>query len=50
MLRAAPAVVAALRDDPVALADLARITGQGLNLRSDPSLPGDGWCIEAAHG
>jgi hypothetical protein len=50
MLRAAPAVVAALRADPMALPDLARITGQGLNLRSDPSLPGDGWCIEAVHG
>jgi Ribonuclease G/E len=50
MLRAASAVVAALQNDPVALPDLARITGQRLNLRSDPSLPGDSWCIEAPHG
>ena len=49
-LRAAPGVIAALQADPVALADLARITGQGLNSRSDPSLPGDGWHIEAVHG
>jgi Ribonuclease G/E len=49
-LRAAPAVVAALQSDPVALADLARITGQGLNLRSDPSLLGDGWHLEAMDG
>jgi Ribonuclease G/E len=49
-LRAAPAVIAALEADPVALADLARITGQGLNSRSDPSLPADGWRIEALHG
>jgi hypothetical protein len=50
VLRAAAAVVAALQSDPVALPDLARITGQRLNLRSDPSLPGDSWCIEAPHG
>jgi hypothetical protein len=50
MLRAAPAVIAALQSDAVALADLARITGQGLNSRSDPSLPGDGWRIEALDG
>jgi Ribonuclease G/E len=50
MLRAASAVVAALQNDPVALPDLARITGQRLNLRSDPSLPGDSWIIEAPHG
>ena len=49
-LRASPTVIAALQTDPVALADLARITGQGLNLRSDPSLPGDGWQIEAVDG
>jgi len=49
-LRASPAVIAALQADPVALADLARITGQGLNSRSDPSLPGDTWYIEAVDG
>jgi Ribonuclease G/E len=49
-LRAAPAVVAALQADQVGLADLARITGQALNPRSDPSLPGDGYCIEVANG
>jgi Ribonuclease G/E len=49
-LRAAPNVVAALRADPAALADLARITGQALNFRSDPSLPGDSYHIEAVHG
>jgi Ribonuclease G/E len=49
-LRASPVVIAALQADPVALADLARITGQGLNLRSDSSLPGDGWHIEAVDG
>ena len=49
-LRAAPSVIAALEADPVALPDLARITGQGLNLRSDPSLSSDGWRIEAVDG
>jgi Ribonuclease G/E len=49
-LRASPAVIAALQADAVALTDLARITGQGLNSRSDPSLPGDTWHIEAVDG
>lgn len=49
-LRAAPAVVAALEADPVALPDLARIAGWGLNCRSDPSLPADSWRIEAVNG
>jgi ribonuclease G len=49
-LRAAPAVVAALQADPVALPDLARIIGQRLNSHSDPSLPGNGWRIEAMDG
>jgi Ribonuclease G/E len=49
-LRAAPSVVSALEADPVALPDLARITGQGLNLRSDPSLTGNTWSIEVLHG
>jgi Ribonuclease G/E len=50
VLRAAPAVIAMLEADKVALADLARIAGQRLNSRSDPSLTGDRWCIEAVHG
>jgi Ribonuclease G/E len=49
-LRAAPAVIVALEADKVALADLARISGQRLNSQSDPSLTGDGWRIEAVHG
>jgi ribonuclease G len=50
MLRASPAVIAALEADAVALADLARVTGQRLNARSDPSLGGHGWVVEDAHG
>jgi Ribonuclease G/E len=50
ILRAAPAVIAAVEADAVAMADLARITGQRLNSRSDPSLTGDGWRIEDGHG
>ena len=50
ILRAAPAVVRALESDPVALADLARRTGYDLVLRSDPSLPADGWLMEHAYG
>ncbi len=49
-LRAAPAVAAALEADKVALADLARVLGQALTLRSDPSLHGDLWHIEVPHG
>ena len=49
-LRAAPAVVAALQADTVALTDLARIAGRALTPRSDPSLPADGWRIETVHG
>lgn len=49
-LRAAPPVVAALQGDPLALADLARIVGQAFNPRSDPSLPGNDYRIEAVHG
>jgi Ribonuclease G/E len=49
-LRASPTVIAALQADAAALADLARITGQALNSRSDPSLTGDAWHIEAANG
>lgn len=50
MLRAAPAVVSALETDAVGLAELARVTGQRLNMRADPSLIGDVWAIEAVHG
>jgi hypothetical protein len=49
-LRASPAVIAALEADTVALADLARSTGRRLNSRSDPSLPTDGWRLEAVDG
>ena len=38
-LVAAPDVCAALADDPVAQADLARRTGRPLVMRPDPSLP-----------
>jgi Ribonuclease G/E len=46
-LRAAPGVVRALQEDAVALADLARRTGRSTVLRSDPSLPGSLWTLEA---
>jgi len=46
-LRAAPAVVSMLQYDQAALADLARRTGRILILRSDPSLPGNAWTMEA---
>jgi Ribonuclease G/E len=49
-LRASPSVVAALDTDRVGLDELARILGQGLKLRSDPSLPGEVWRIEAVDG
>jgi ribonuclease G len=49
-LRAAPTVVEALQRDPVALPDLARRTGRGLTLRSDPSLTGTDWRLEQEHG
>ena len=45
-LRAGPDVVAALRDDPVALGDLARRTGRGLEVRADPGLGTCGWVVE----
>ena len=47
-LRAAPAVVRALEQDGVALGDLARRTGRPLILRSDPSLAGNAWTMEAS--
>ena len=46
-LRAAPAVVSALQQDRAAMADLARRTGRTLILRSDPSLAGNLWTLEA---
>jgi Ribonuclease G/E len=49
-LRASPAIVAALRDDAGALADLARRAGHDLMLRSDPNLPAAVWRIEASDG
>ena len=45
-LRAAPAVVAALEHDPVALGELARRTGRTLMLRSDPALAPTRWALE----
>jgi Ribonuclease E/G family len=49
-LRAAPAVIAALEADPVALPELARVTGRVLHARADPSLPAEGWRVEEPHG
>ena len=46
VLRAAPAVVAALQTDSVALSDLARRAGRPLKLRADPALPSLAWRIE----
>ncbi len=46
ILRAAPAIIAALQADPVALPDLARRTGRPLILRSDPTLRSCGWVME----
>lgn len=42
-LRCAPAVAAALTDDPVALPDLARRTGRPLIVQPDPGLPVAAW-------
>ena len=39
ILRAAPAIVAALRADPTALADFTRRTCHRPGLRADPTLP-----------
>jgi Ribonuclease G/E len=49
-VRANPAVVSALQADLVALADLARRTGRGVTLRSDPALPATVWVVEKDHG
>ncbi|HTU54729.1 MAG TPA: ribonuclease E/G [Acetobacteraceae bacterium] len=45
-LRAAPAVVSALEQDPAALAELARLTGRPLILRSDPALARARWSLD----
>jgi len=45
-LRAAPAMVAALQADTMALADLARRTGRTPTLRADPTLGATGWTLE----
>jgi hypothetical protein len=47
-LRAYPAVLDALRSDPVALPDLARRAVHPLILRNDPALGPEGWIIEVA--
>lgn len=49
-LRAAPAIIAALQADGIALADLARRAGRALALRADPSLPATAWVLESPHG
>jgi ribonuclease G len=49
-IRAHSAVVAALQADPVALPDLARRTGRGVTLRSDPSMAATAWILEKDHG
>jgi Ribonuclease G/E len=46
-LRAAPAVVTALRADPVALPDFARRAGRALVLREDRALAPLGWTLDA---
>lgn len=45
-LRAAPAVEAALRADPVALADWQRRTGRPFPMRADATLPGCAWSLD----
>ncbi|MDE2514901.1 MAG: ribonuclease E/G [Rhodospirillales bacterium] len=50
ILRAAPAVVAALQRDAVALEEMAALAGQRIALRADPALPAHGWRLEAGHG
>jgi Ribonuclease G/E len=49
VLRAAPAVVAALQADPLALNDFARRTGRKADLRNDPGLPATRWRMETEH-
>jgi Ribonuclease G/E len=50
VLRASPAIAAALQDDGAAMADLARGAGRPLILHSDPNLPATAWTIEASDG
>ena len=50
LLRASPAIVAALQGDAEALADLARCAGRPLILRSDPKLPATAWTVETNDG
>jgi Ribonuclease G/E len=50
VLRAAPAVVAALEADQAARADIARVMTYPLALRSDPALAEAGWVIEDVRG
>jgi len=45
-LRAAPAVEAAVRADPVALADWQRRTGRAFPMRADATLPGCAWSLD----
>lgn len=45
-LRASPAVIAAIEADKEAMADLARLTGRSLILRSDANLQGNAWTID----
>lgn len=47
LLRAAPAVVAALQADPVALADWQRRTGRPFPVRADPTLAAGAWSLDA---
>ena len=47
VLRAAPAVEAALRADAAALADWQRRTGRPFPVRADPSLPACAWSLDA---
>jgi Ribonuclease G/E len=47
MLSAAPTVAAALQADRAALEDFAHLTGRKLALRTDPSLTGNRWRIDA---
>jgi Ribonuclease G/E len=49
MLRASPAVTAALQADPEALPDLARRTGRALIMHSDRSLAAEEWTVEYRH-
>ncbi len=47
VVRAAPAVEAALRADPVAQGDWQRRTGRGFPVRADPTLSACAWSLDA---